>query len=161
MHFILFSSLGTYCCISFAIISTSACPISTSHEGLNLKLVIALPLAWAERELAQGCILWKMARKILVTWEIKKESTFALVAWEKLLAYIGSCQNLQRWLVLVLIPWYSARPDPVAAETKELLQGFLSPLDHVIGDLWSLIFKDAVYFHKTILYPKFNSVCGK
>ena len=76
-----------------------------------------------------------MARKILVTCEIKNEGTFELVAWEKILACIGCCQNLQRWLVSVLIPWYSARPDPIASETKELLQGFQSPLGDVVGDL--------------------------
>lgn len=35
----------------------------------------------------------------------------------------------------VLIPWNSARPDPIAAETKESLQGFQSPLGDVVGDL--------------------------
>lgn len=89
-----------YYCISFAIISSSACHISSNHEGLNLKLVRMLPLAWAERELEQGCVLWKMAKKkILVTWEIKNESTFALPAWDKILDCIGCCQNLQRWRV--------------------------------------------------------------
>lgn len=55
----------------------------------------------------------------------------------------------------------SARPDPIAAETEEALQGFQSPSGDVVSNLWSLIFKEAVYFHKHILYPKFNSVCEK
>lgn len=35
----------------------------------------------------------------------------------------------------VLIPWYSARPDPMAAETEESLWAFPSPLGGVVGDL--------------------------
>lgn len=36
-----------------------------------------------------------------------------------------------------------------------------SPVGDVVGALWSLIFKEAVYFHATILYPKFNTEWGK
>lgn len=76
-----------------------------------------------------------MAREILVTWEINSESTFVLVAWEKLLACIGGCQNLQRQHVLVLTLCRSARPDHIAAETESSFQAFQSPFGDVLGDL--------------------------
>lgn len=78
MHLILFRSLGTYCFISFAIISTSACQISSNHEGLNLELVRVLPLfeqkgnrsraAYYERRQEKSQLRGKSRMKVLLHW---------------------------------------------------------------------------------------------
>lgn len=59
----------------------------------------------------------------------------------------------------VLIPWYSARPNPIPAEAKELLQRFQSFVGDVVGDLCSLIFKEAIYSTKPFYTPN-SSVCA-
>lgn len=35
----------------------------------------------------------------------------------------------------VLIPWYSARPNPIPAKAKKSLLRFQSPVGDVVGDL--------------------------
>lgn len=142
-------SLWTYYYTSFAIISPSVCQIWSNQEGLQLKLIIVLPLAWAERELKQGWILWTMVWKILVIWEVKNDSIFVLVAWGKMLVCKGCCQKLQRCQCC----YHSV--------LQSLIQQLLEPRSccRDFSPLWVMFWvpQEVWFFKEAFLYPKFNT----